>query len=121
MTYSSSSTEIHDANLNAMSLCAKVAAYRPAFEVMPIALRNDDDFISLTDIAAFKTADYPSEVIQNWMRNRSTVEYLGLWERIHNPDFNYLEFEVIDRDAGRNAFVQQTEATVALFAPENKR
>jgi hypothetical protein len=39
------------------------------------------------------------------MRNRSTVEYLGLWERIHNPDFNYLDFEVIDREAGRNAFV----------------
>jgi hypothetical protein len=39
------------------------------------------------------------------MRNRSTVEFLGLWERIHNQDFNYLEFEVIDRDAGRNAFV----------------
>jgi len=39
------------------------------------------------------------------MRNRSTVEFLGLWERIHNPKFNYLEFEVIDREAGRNAFV----------------
>ena len=36
---------------------------------------------------------------------RSTVEFLGLWERIHNPDFNYLEFEVIDREAGRNGFV----------------
>ena len=39
------------------------------------------------------------------MRNRSTVEFLGLWERIHNPNFNYLEFEVIDREAGRNAFI----------------
>jgi len=39
------------------------------------------------------------------MRNRSTVEFIGLWERIHNPNFNYLEFEVIDREAGRNAFV----------------
>ncbi|MCL2286829.1 MAG: KilA-N domain-containing protein [Firmicutes bacterium] len=60
---------------------------------------------SLTDIARYKNTDYPSEVIQNWMRNRSTVEFLGLWERIHNPNFNYLEFEVIDREAGRNAFV----------------
>jgi hypothetical protein len=42
-------------------------------------------------------------VVQNWMRNRGTVEFLGLWERIHNPNFNYLEFEVIDGDAGRNA------------------
>ena len=39
------------------------------------------------------------------MRNRSKVEFLGLWERIHNPSFNYLEFEVIDREASRNAFV----------------
>jgi hypothetical protein len=66
---------------------------------------NDDDYISLTDIARYKNSGYPSEVIQNWMRNRSTVEFLGLWERIHNPNFNYLEFEVIDREAGRNAFV----------------
>ena len=62
---------------------------------------SDSDYISMTDIANFKNADYPSEVIQNWMRNRSTVEYLGLWERIHNPDFNYLAFEVIENEAGR--------------------
>ena len=66
---------------------------------------SDSDYISMTDIANFKNADYPSEVIQNWMRNRSTVEYLGLWERIHNPDFNYLAFEVIENEAGRNSFV----------------
>ena len=65
----------------------------------------DSDYISMTDIANFKNADYPSEVIQNWMRNRSTVEYLGLWERIHNADFNYLAFEVIKNEAGRNSFV----------------
>ncbi|NLE69208.1 MAG: KilA-N domain-containing protein [Clostridiales bacterium] len=64
-----------------------------------------NDYFSLTDIARYRNTDYPSEVIQNWMRNRSTVEFLGLWERIHNPNFNYLEFEVIDREAGRNAFV----------------
>jgi hypothetical protein len=73
-------------------------------EIAVISIRQDD-YISLTDIAKYKNADYPSDVIQNWMRNRSTVEFLGLWERIHNPDFNYLEFEVIDREAGRNAFV----------------
>jgi hypothetical protein len=70
-----------------------------------ILTHRQDDYISLTDMARYKAADYPSEIIQNWMRNRSTVEFLGLWERIHNPDFNYLEFEVIDREAGRNAFV----------------
>ena len=74
-------------------------------EITVLSQGTDDDYISLTDIARYKNTDYPSEVIQNWMRNRSTVEFLGLWERIHNPKFNYLEFEVIDRGAGRNAFV----------------
>jgi len=74
-------------------------------EITVVSQSDDNDYISLTDIANFKNAEYPSEVIQNWMRNRSTVEYLGLWERIHNPDFNYLEFEVIDNEAGRNSFV----------------
>ncbi len=74
-------------------------------EITVLSQGTDDDYISLTDIARYKNTNYPSEVIQNWMRNRSTVEFLGLWERIHNPNFNYLEFEVIDREAGHNAFV----------------
>jgi len=74
-------------------------------EISVILQEADDDFISLSDIAKYKNANYPSEVIQNWMRNRSTVEFLGLWERIHNHNFNYLEFEVIDGEAGRNSFV----------------
>jgi len=74
-------------------------------EIAIISTGTDEDFISLTDIAKYKNTDYPSEVIQNWMRNRNTIEFLGLWEQIHNPDFNYLEFEVIDKEAGRNAFV----------------
>ncbi|MDR3283346.1 MAG: KilA-N domain-containing protein [Candidatus Methanoplasma sp.] len=78
---------------------------RRRHEITVLSQGMDDDYISLTDIARHKNTDYPSEVIQNWMRNRSTVEFLGLWERIHNPNFNYIEFEVIDREAGRNAFV----------------
>lgn len=64
-----------------------------------------DDYISLTDIAKYKNPEYPGYVIQNWMRNRSTIEFLGLWEQINNPDFNCLEFEAIKNDAGSNAFV----------------
>ncbi|MEG1775787.1 MAG: KilA-N domain-containing protein, partial [Clostridia bacterium] len=63
---------------------------------MQIAVVSDggyDDYISLTDIAKYKNPEYPGYVIQNWMRNRSTIEFLGLWEQINNPDFNYLEFE----------------------------
>lgn len=74
-------------------------------EITVLSQDGDDDFFSLTDIAKYRNTDYPSETIQNWLRNRSTVEFLGLWERIHNPNFNYLEFEVIDREAGRNSFV----------------
>jgi hypothetical protein len=74
-------------------------------EISVLSQGNDDDYISLTDIARYKNTDFPSDVIQSWMRSRSTVEYLGLWEKIHNPNFNYLEFEVIDGEAGRNAFV----------------
>ena len=63
------------------------------------------DYISLTDIAKYKTSENPGYVIQNWMRNRNTVRFLGLWENFHNPSFNYLEFEAIEREAGLNSFV----------------
>ena len=65
----------------------------------------EGDFFSLTDIAKYRTDENPGYVIQNWMRNRNTVRYLGLWEHFHNPDFNCLEFEAIEREAGLNSFV----------------
>jgi hypothetical protein len=68
-----------------------------------IISKNDDDYISLTDIARYKT-DNPTAVIANWMRNRNTIEYLGLWETLYNPDFKPLEFEGFRRQAGLNAF-----------------
>lgn len=63
------------------------------------------DYISLTDIAKYKTSENPGYLIQNWMRTRNTVRFLGLWEHFHNPDFNYLEFEAIEKEAGLNSFV----------------
>lgn len=63
------------------------------------------DYISITDIAKYKTSENPGYVIQNWMRNRNTVRFLGLWENFHNPSFNYLEFEAIEKEAGLNSFV----------------
>ncbi len=62
-----------------------------------------NEFISLTDIARYKSDD-PTAVIQNWMRNRDTVEFLGLWETLHNPGFKPLEFEGFRKQAGLNAF-----------------
>lgn len=64
---------------------------------------NEDDYISLTDIAKYKSDD-PIAVISNWMRNRNTVEYLGIWESLYNQDFKPLEFEGFRKQAGLNAF-----------------
>ncbi len=62
-----------------------------------------NEYISLTDIARYKSDD-PTAVIQNWMRSRDVLEFLGLWESLHNPDFNPLEFEGFRNQAGANAF-----------------
>jgi hypothetical protein len=75
---------------------------------LEIAIYTDDfkdEFISLTDIAKYSNSEYASDVINNWMRNRNTVEYLGIWEKLYNVDFNSLEFEGIEKEAGKNSFV----------------
>ena len=64
---------------------------------------NEKDYISLTDIAKYKTND-TSAVIGNWMRNRNTIEFLGIWETLYNPNFKPLEFEGFRKQAGLNAF-----------------
>ena len=64
---------------------------------------SDKDYISLTDIAKYKTDD-ASAVIGNWMRNRNTIEFLGVWETLYNPNFKPLEFEGFKKEAGLNAF-----------------
>lgn len=52
-----------------------------------------NDYISLTDIAKYKNREEPNVVVANWMRNFNTIEYLGIWEKLNNPEFNPLEFE----------------------------
>ena len=77
----------------------------------------ENEFISLTDIARYRSDD-PTAVIQNWMRNRDVIEFLGLWEKLHNSDFNPLEFEGFRKRAGANAFTMSPkkwiEATNAI-------
>ena len=63
----------------------------------------DTDYISLTDISRYKS-DEPSSVIANWMRNRNTIEFLGIWETLYNPEFKPTEFEGFKKEAGLNAF-----------------
>lgn len=73
----------------------------------PVTVLSCDhqDFICLTDIAKFKNPDHADDVIRNWLRNRGTVEFLGLWERLNNPDFNPVEFDGIRIQTGLNSFV----------------
>ena len=68
-------------------------------------ITNDfvNDFISLTDIAKYKS-DEPNDVIKNWMRSKDTIEFLGLWELLNNPDFKPVEFDGFKKEAGSNVF-----------------
>jgi len=72
-------------------------------EIAVISQGNNDDYISLTDIARYKS-DEPSDVIKNWLRNRDTIEFLGLWEQLNNPDFQFTEYEALRAESGRNSF-----------------
>ena len=64
----------------------------------------DEDYISLTDIARHKNAEHTDDLIRNWLRNRNTLEFLGIWERLNNADFNPVEFDGIRLRAGLNSF-----------------
>jgi hypothetical protein len=61
--------------------------------IINVIRQEETDFISLTDVARYKDAEHTDNIIQNWMRNRNTIELLGFWETIYNPNFKPLEFE----------------------------
>ena len=65
---------------------------------------NEEAYISLTDIAKYKNPDNAFIVVANWMRNHSTISFLGLWEQIHNPNFKPIEFDRFKAESGDNAF-----------------
>src|SRR5690554_7011046 len=65
---------------------------------------NKKDYISLTDIARYKNPFEPKDVVKNWMRSRTTIEFLGLWEQLNNPDFKGVEFDSLLYEAGSNSF-----------------
>ena len=76
-------------------------------------LANNTDYISLTDIAKYLDPENPRFIIQNWMRNRNTIEFLGAWESINNPNFNRLEFDTVRNASGTNAFVLTPQRWIA--------
>lgn len=81
----------------------KETIHAKGFEISIYTTDFENEFISLTDIAKYKSDD-PNATICNWMRNRETLEFLGLWESLHNPGFKPLEFEGFRKEAGLHAF-----------------
>jgi hypothetical protein len=70
-----------------------------------IITKEQKAYISLTDIAKYKNSESPADIVKNWMRSRSTIDFLGLWENLNNPDFKLVEFDQFKSEAGANYFV----------------
>jgi hypothetical protein len=87
-------------------------------QLVTLSRINQDDYLSLTDIARVKNPDEPKDVVKNWLRTRSTIEFLGLWEVINNPVFKGVEFDTFKQQAGSNSFTlspsKWIEATGAI-------
>jgi len=66
--------------------------------------QKEDDYICITDIARYKNAERTDDLVRNWLRNRNTIEFLGIWEQLNNPDFKPVEFDGIRMQAGLNSF-----------------
>ena len=82
-------------------------------EITVLSKGDMDDYISLTDIARYKNPGEPKDVVKNWMRNRSTIEFIGLWEQLNNPDFKGVEFDSFVHQAGSNAFTLLPQKWIA--------
>ncbi len=76
---------------------------------------SDDDFISLTDIARAKNPKEPKDVVKNWMRLRSSLEFLGIWETLNNPSFNRVEFDPLLTESGKNSFTMSPTRWINEF------
>ncbi len=74
-----------------------------------IIYKDDQDYISLTDIAKHRNSQAPADIVKNWMRSHSTIEFLGLWEQLNNPDFKLVEFDQFRNEAGANHFVMSPQ------------
>ena len=83
----------------------KLKLHAKGQEISVIAYEDQQDYISLTDIAKQKNPDAPADIIKNWLRSRSTIEFLGLWESLNNSDFKLVEFDQFKNESGSNSFV----------------
>ena len=96
-------------------------------ETVRMQMVEQGEYISLTDIAKFKNPDAPADIIKNWLRCRSTIDLLGLWEKLNNPGSKLVEFDQFRLHAGENAFVlspkkwiESTQATGLISNPDEK-
>jgi hypothetical protein len=91
-----------------------------------VITRSTADYLSLTDMAKYRNKDAPADVVKNWMRSRSTLDFLGLWEKLNNSDFKLVEFDQFRTEAGANYFVMspqkwiETTSAVGLISKSGK-
>lgn len=71
--------------------------------------KDGSDYLSLTDMAKSKNADFPADVVKNWLKTRFTIDFIGIWEQVHNPNFKLVEFDQFKNQAGVNSFVLSPE------------
>jgi hypothetical protein len=96
-------------------------------EVALLSQVDGKDYICVTDIARYKNPVEPKDVVKNWMRSRNTIEFLGLWEKIHNPNFKGVDFDPFLSEAGSNAFTMsptkwvETTAAIGIFTKTGAR
>ena len=79
---------------------------------------NGEDYLCITDIARQKNSAEPKDVVKNWMRQKNTLEYLGLWERLHNPNFKGVEFDPLLTEAGSNSFTMSPTKWISTRGQE---
>ena len=91
--------------MKSKSLPAKKVNLDVKGTTIAVVSQKGDDYICVTDIARYKDNERTDYIIQNWLRNRNTIESLGIWEQLNNPDFNPIEFDGIRNQAGLNSFV----------------
>ncbi|MCD7823456.1 MAG: KilA-N domain-containing protein [Oscillospiraceae bacterium] len=92
----------------------KETIHAKGIDIAVYTMDFENEFISLTDIAKYRNEDDPRFVIQNWMRNRNTIEFLAVWEELHNPGFNRVQFEAVRTEAGLNRFVMTPSKWIEL-------
>ena len=73
---------------------------------------NNQEYISLTDLARSVNADSPADVVKNWLRNKETISFLGVWEELNNKNFKLVEFDQFKNEAGRNAFTMSPQKQI---------